>query len=96
MSKLKTIQARISVRLLEAVDREAKARTVTRSEVIRTAITREMERVDSWPQHALTPHGRQYVAREALVAARAADSDAERDAMIDLALWLLGGADEQP
>jgi len=52
MSKLKTIQARISVRLLEAVDREAKARTVTRSEVIRTAITREMERVDSWPPKA--------------------------------------------
>jgi hypothetical protein len=44
----------------------------------------------------LTPHGRQCAAREALVAARAAESDAVRDAMIDLALRLLGGADEQP
>jgi len=42
----------------------------------------------------LTPHGRQCAAREALVAARAAESDAVRDAMIDLALRLLGGVDE--
>jgi hypothetical protein len=46
--------------------------------------------------HTPTPHGRQCAAREALVAARAAESDAVRDAMIDLALRLLGGADEQP